>query len=352
MNGILDHFKSDLGKSQLYGTGLALSQLSAGQPVDIGSAIERSDALRSQADLRGQMQNGDFMDQFSEQERAYLSTLPPSVAQELIGQRIFAQPTPVEYDVLGSGLVVDPATGNVVADHRTPEGPGTVVNVNGDEAGPQMGTIPQGFTVIPDGAQEAGYRMVPIPGGPEDTTTADANRTEGAAVSSANVLSTVGDLRDMIEGREGSTTGLFGSMLRNIPGTQAYDANALTTTIRSNLAFDQLQAMREASPTGGALGAVSAPELALLESNLASLDLAQSPERVMASLDNIEQEYTRLLRKAYATSDSPSGLDEIFGGRPSFITESGAITSDMSDEELQGAASTRLRYNPETGAFE
>lgn len=333
LGGLKNAFSGDVGKDRLYGLGLGLSQLSAGQPVDLSAARDRMMQTQSQQALSGQMQSGSMLENFSPQEREYLATLPPAVAQELIGQRIFAQPEPVEYDVLGSGLVIDPATGNVVADHRTPEGPGTVVNVNGDEAGPQMGPVTAGYVAIQDPTEEAGYRMVPIGGGPADTSTADSNRTEGAAVSSVNVLETVGDLREMIEGHEGSTTGLFGSMLRNIPGTQAYDANALTTTIRSNLAFDQLAAMREASPTGGALGSVSAPELALLESNLASLDLAQSPERVMASLGNIEQEYTRILRKAYATGD-PAALDEIFGGRPEFISEGGAVTADMSDDEL------------------
>lgn len=347
MSGILGHLQTDVGKSQMYGAGLALSQLSAGQPVNIGPALERVDMMRGQQQLRDQMQGGGFMDMFSPDEQAYLATLPPSVAQELIGQRVFAQPTPVEPHFTAGGLVLDPMTGAVIADHRTPDTPtapssireyefarqqgftgsfadwqaqgssAPVVNVNTGDPVPEIGSIPQGYEVFVD--PQTGQRaMRPIPGGPEDTSTADANRTEGAAVSSVNVLETIGDLRTAVENSPNLTTGLWGSLFGNIPGSEGYDANALTNTIRSNLAFDQLQAMREASPTGGALGAVSAPELTLLESNLANLDLGQSTEQVMRQLEVIERDYTRILRKAYDTGN-PAELDAVFGGRPDFL---------------------------------
>jgi hypothetical protein len=43
--------------------------------------------------------------------------------------------------------------------------------------------------------------------------------------------------------------------------------------MKANLAFDKLQAMRNASKTGGALGNVSNEELALLSSTVASLNI-------------------------------------------------------------------------------
>ncbi len=45
--------------------------------------------------------------------------------------------------------------------------------------------------------------------------------------------------------------------------------------------------MRDASKTGGALGAVSEKELKLLESNLAALNTAQSKEEFQKALDQI-----------------------------------------------------------------
>jgi hypothetical protein len=129
MQGILGKLQGDEGRARLYGMGLGLSQLGAGQPVNIAPAMQMLEQRQAMNTLSDQMQNGGFMDMFSPQEQAYLATLPPTVAQEFIGQRVFAQPTPVEYEVLSNGLVIDPTTGAAVADHRqtdTPEDPASV----------------------------------------------------------------------------------------------------------------------------------------------------------------------------------------------------------------------------------
>ena len=57
-----------------------------------------------------------------------------------------------------------------------------------------------------------------------------------------------------------------------VPWTEGLSLENYVTQIKSNLAFDRLQAMRDASKTGGALGQVSNIELKLLEANLTALD--------------------------------------------------------------------------------
>lgn len=89
-----------------------------------------------------------------------------------------------------------------------------------------------------------------------------------------------------LERVSGWTTGM-GSILSNIPGTPAKDLQADLETIKANLGFDELQTMRDNSPTGGALGQVAVQELEALRSTLASLDQAQSPEAVRAALERI-----------------------------------------------------------------
>jgi len=54
--------------------------------------------------------------------------------------------------------------------------------------------------------------------------------------------------------------------------TDARQMETYVQTLRSNLAFDRLQKMRDRSKTGGALGQVSNIELKLLESSVAALD--------------------------------------------------------------------------------
>lgn len=82
----------------------------------------------------------------------------------------------------------------------------------------------------------------------------------------------------------------------NIPGTPARNLSAELSTLKASLAFGELQAMREASPTGGALGAVSNIELNLLESAVASLDQGQSPEKLRASLERVQKHYANWVR--------------------------------------------------------
>ena len=96
-------------------------------------------------------------------------------------------------------------------------------------------------------------------------------------------------------------TGLY-SMLPNIPGSKAANAQADLDALKSQIGFAVLQKMRQNSPTGGALGNVSDKEGARLEQNLASLDNAQSYEQMVERLDQIisyVDESKSLLQTAY-----------------------------------------------------
>lgn len=178
----------------------------------------------------------------------------------------------------------------------------TSVNVDASQ-GPQVGTIPQGFQLNavagPDGSI-AGYRMEPIPGGPADReirAEADqaAQRGETQARQGGLVLEDIGRIRETIENSDLPVTGFLGNALKGLPGTDAYDVSALATTIRSNIGFDRLQQMREASPTGGALGNVTVQELERLESVLGSLDQAQTEDQFVHNLNRLETIYLDII---------------------------------------------------------
>jgi len=88
------------------------------------------------------------------------------------------------------------------------------------------------------------------------------------------------------------TTG-FGSLLSRIPATDARDFQADLQTLKSSVAFSELTAMREASKTGGALGAISDKELILLESALGALDAGQSGANLAKNLQQIKDSISR-----------------------------------------------------------
>jgi len=92
-----------------------------------------------------------------------------------------------------------------------------------------------------------------------------------------------------------TTTGLIGSGMRKIPGTDAYDLNRIVDTVKANIGFDQLQQMRRESPTGGALGQVAIKELDMLQATLGSLDTAQDPDTVRHNIKQIKTHFGNII---------------------------------------------------------
>jgi len=90
-----------------------------------------------------------------------------------------------------------------------------------------------------------------------------------------------------------NVTGLSGLIMANIPGSAAGDVLANIKTIEGAIGFDRLQAMRDASPTGGALGQVSTFEMELLKSSLANLNQSQSREQFVQNLAQVRDVYYR-----------------------------------------------------------
>jgi hypothetical protein len=219
--------------------------------------------------------------------------------------------------------------------------PGVVVNTGdtGGQPAPQIGSVPQGFQAIFDPAS-GGYRMERIPGGPEDVSGAELAAAEGSLQQSNIVLDKIGQLRTLTSESSmfNPVTGFGAETAAGIGGTNAADARAVIDTIEANVAFDALAAMRAASPTGGALGAISERELTLLGATLSSLSQRQSPEQFEASLNQLEEIYTRIMEKAAAY---PNAAEFGFGSSAPVPAAPAAPTTGR-----------RLKFNPETGELE
>lgn len=76
------------------------------------------------------------------------------------------------------------------------------------------------------------------------------------------------------------TAGFFSPLMTAIPGSPAANLAESIRQMAAFVGFESLQAMRESSPTGGALGNVSDTELALLTAAFGSLAQRQSPARL------------------------------------------------------------------------
>lgn len=157
---------------------------------------------------------------------------------------------------------------------------------------------PAGYRATADGNMEA------IPGGPADIKQNEKRQQDYA--SATQVIQQLDELARSVN-RVATSKGLdknFGvqGYVPNMPGGDAANAYALLDTLKTQGAFAALQEMRNASKTGGALGAISDREGQMLQNAMAPLGKAQSPQQVRQSLqtilDHIEASKARI-RDAY-----------------------------------------------------
>lgn len=80
-------------------------------------------------------------------------------------------------------------------------------------------------------------------------------------------------------------TGPVGAMTKGWPGSPAFNLDKDLDTLKARAGFEELAAMRKASPTGGALGQVTERELAMLQASEANLDVGQGEKQIDRNLD-------------------------------------------------------------------
>lgn len=136
----------------------------------------------------------------------------------------------------------------------------------------------------------------------------------------------------------------YGNFLANMPNTDARKLENYLTTIKANLGFDKLQAMREASPTGGAIGQVSDFENKLLQAINGALD-PQQADQLLENLQVIKQLYPQVIAERESafqrdygqngTAQTPTGGGQkvrVSNGRETFEIDA----SDLSAAESEG----------------
>lgn len=124
------------------------------------------------------------------------------------------------------------------------------------------------------------------------------------------------------------------SFLSVLPETDARTFTNLLTGIKANIGFDTLQRMREASPTGGAVGNVSNFEQELLQAVNGVLDEKADAESIIHNLKRIKE-----LQQA-ADEDMRASFVDIFEQEP----VSGATNAAPGDAEMQELLRLRKKY--------
>lgn len=177
-----------------------------------------------------------------------------------------------------------------------------------------------------------GYRFTragdlePIPGGPaaakqEKIEEAKKAKAQQAEVKADIVVNKVNEALNFLTDKEEEDflvpTGFVGGVTSAIPGTDAFQLEKMLETVQANLGFDTLQQMRDASPTGGALGQVSERELSLLTSALTNLNIGQNTEILKKNLEDVKRHYNNWLRtvKKAGTQKQDKPLEDPLGIR-------------------------------------
>lgn len=144
--------------------------------------------------------------------------------------------------------------------------------------------------------------------------------------------------------------GILGNIQGNVPETAlsllSQDAaNALSdyNTLLTTAGFQELQAMRDASPTGGALGQVAVEENKMLQKSAFSSARTQSEAKfkqaVRDYISRLERSRNRVL----------GAYERQFGER---FMPANAPRATKTAPKTAPKTPTRLRYNPATGDFE
>jgi len=163
------------------------------------------------------------------------------------------------------------------------------------------------YILVPDPNSETGVKMELIPNSETDRAQTAAAEAEVARLGTAEtqeenkesvVSGGIDNLVSMID--QGGIfnlpeAGIVGNVLGSLGvNQQAVDFRNELATIQANIAFDRLQQMRNASKTGGALGAVSERELDLLMNAYGNLNQSTSPDLLRRNLLSIKRIMTKI----------------------------------------------------------
>lgn len=151
------------------------------------------------------------------------------------------------------------------------------------------------------------------------------------------VLSTLADARAKVSKW---STGVGGALLMNLPATEANDLRETIKTLVVNSGFEELQSMRDNSPTGSALGQVAVQELEMLQKVRTSLEQSQTSGQLLKNMDTFEafvRGSKERRRKAFEMTYGAGGT---------------AMQMPQQPATGGGLRSGNYRYNPQTGELE
>lgn len=193
------------------------------------------------------------------------------------------------------------------------------VNVNNGTATlPEYNKLPAGYVYkrTDEGqifTDETGTPVaVPIPGSPAEIEAMDREdkqnrRAKYAKKSGDVILDDIDRAIDLINtGGILNGTGFSGVLMQHLPRSDARKMAGFLKTIQGISGLDKVQELRDASPTGAALGQVSNFELETLQGALGTLDQGSDSETLLYNLKRVRNIYDEIVH-----GPRPSQAEEV-----------------------------------------
>jgi hypothetical protein len=193
---------------------------------------------------------------------------PPSLALELYAKNRFAEPEKGTDDMREYEFAKSQGFDGSFLDYQLSNKRAGANSQSVTVGGGKYGTIPQGFELM-EGPEGATMRR--IPGGPEDTSVKEAKQQGQADVASRVVTSAAQRAREAAGNRNFGHVGQ-GTVAKLAPWSDSAEVSRQVEVMKAAAKIENLTAMRQASPTGGALGAVSDQESQMLAAKSGALD--------------------------------------------------------------------------------
>ena len=294
---------------QSIGAGLA-NRGKAGQSTGAGAAMQTPFLLaqqrRQQAEqqeLQRQAMQKQKYDQMLQAINARMMQQRANTEQQM--ENRLGQPAPPQPFNLGPGQVRFGPDGKPIASvPPTPPPPAPGFNLGPGQTrygpdGKPIASIPSappppapGFNLSPGQTRfdSQGKPIASIPAAPPAAGSTSVDNTGQYSEERAN--RTIQSVEELLPKVNNLTVG-YGSLLKNWPATAANNFRSELDTLKANIGFNELTAMRAASKTGGALGNVSDRELTLLTSALGALEQSQDVASVKANLNKVKASVER-----------------------------------------------------------
>lgn len=124
--------------------------------------------------------------------------------------------------------------------------------------------------------------------------------------SEGNIIQDIGRGISQLEGdKKGWSSGMAGYLTKGVPATPAYNLDKMIESVKSNISINELQAMREGSPTGGALGQVPVQQQEYLMQLRGSLQIPQDKDVLM---ENMKRVWNTSMDIAHGSPEEIEGL--------------------------------------------